>query len=95
MRTSTEYLLSMKKRDRVDTQFACYVRNYADNAVTLTFPFLRAEKQPKMSTEAQAALLARVRAAVAAPIAEAQAHIDASTKPITLSDDPEEFADRY
>lgn len=94
MCTSTEYLLSMKKRDR-DTQFACYVRNYTDNAVTLTFPFLSAEKQPKMSTEAQAALLARIRAAVAAPIAEAQAHIDASTKHISLSDDPEEFADRY
>ena len=95
MRTSTDFLLSMKKRNRVDTQFACYVRNYTDNAVKLTLPFSRAENEPKMTKEAQAALLARNRAAVAAPITEAQAHIDASTKPIKLSDDPEEFADRY
>ena len=94
MRTSTEFLLSMKKRKK-DTDFACYVRNHTDNALKLTLPFLRAERERTMTGQAQAALLARNRAAVAAPIAEAQAHIDASTKPIRLSDDPEEFADRY
>ena len=95
MRTSAEFLLSMKKRNRIDTQFACYVRNHTDNAVKLTLPFSRAENEPRMTKEAQGALLARNRTAVAAPIAEAQAHIDASTKPIKLSDDPQEFADRY
>ena len=95
MRTSAEFLLSMKKRNRIVTDFACYVRNYTDNAIKLTLPFLRAEREPTMNKEAQAGLLARNRAAVAAPIAEAQAHIDASTRPIKLSDDPEEFADRY
>ena len=95
MRTSAEFLLSMKKRNRIDTDFACYVRNTTDHAVKLTLPFSRAEREPRMSKEAQARLLARNRAAVAAPIAEAQAHIDASTKPIKLSDDPEEFADSY
>ena len=95
MRTSTKFLLSMKKRNRLDTQFACYVRNHTGNAIKLTLPFSRAENEPRMTKEAQASLLTRVRAAVAAPIAEAQAHIDASTKQIALSDDPEEFADKY
>jgi hypothetical protein len=49
MRTSAEFLLAMKKRNRIDTEFACYVRNYTDNAVKLTLPFSRAENEPKMT----------------------------------------------
>jgi hypothetical protein len=95
MRTSAEFLLSMRKR-KTESDFACYVRNVTDNAIKLTLPFLRAEREPKMTERSRATLLARNRAATAAPISEAQAHIDASTKPIIkLSDDPEEFADRY
>ena len=95
MRTSAEFLLSMRKR-KTESDFACYVRNVTDNAIKLTLPFLRAEREPKMTEQSRAALLARNRVATAAPISEAQAHINASTKPIIkLSDDPEEFADRY
>jgi hypothetical protein len=95
MRTSADFLLSMRKRNRIDTQFACFVRNYTANALTFTIPFGRVEKQPWMTREALAKFLARNRAAVAAPIAEAQAHIDAVTKPAKGGEDPEEFADRY
>jgi hypothetical protein len=61
MRTSAEFIASMKKRAK-STEFACYVRNYTENAVRLEIPFGALEKAPKMTEEAHREVVARSRA---------------------------------
>ena len=60
MRTSPEFLQA-QKRDARDppkwTQFACYVRNYTDAAVSLTIPIGSLEAQPTMSEHEMGLLL--------------------------------------
>jgi hypothetical protein len=45
MRTTAEFIGSMKKRAK-STEFACYVRNYTENALRLEIPFASMEKAP-------------------------------------------------
>jgi len=60
MRTSADFITSMKKQDR-STEFACYVRNYTNNAVRLEIPFGLLERSPKMSAAQHAVLIERNR----------------------------------
>lgn len=92
MRTTSAFLMAMRKRQR-ETDFACFVRNMTPEAIKLTVPLLRAEREPRMSAEACARLLARVRASVAVPLDEVQASIDGNAT--VASQEPEEFVERY
>jgi hypothetical protein len=60
METTPEFIQA-QKRDSTKTphwaQFACYVRNHTDAAVSLLVPFYEIESQPKMDDEALARLL--------------------------------------
>ena len=60
MRSSADFITSMKKQDR-STEFACYVRNYTNNAVRLEIPFGSLERSPKMSAAQHAVLIERNR----------------------------------
>jgi hypothetical protein len=60
MRTTVDLITSMKKQDR-STEFACYVRNYTNNAVRLEIPFGSLERSPKMSAAQHAVLIERNR----------------------------------
>jgi hypothetical protein len=60
MRTGADFITSMKKQDR-STEFACYVRNYTNNAVRLEIPFGSLERSPKMSAAEHATLIERNR----------------------------------
>lgn len=54
METSHDFIGAQKKDSREPphwSQFACYVRNFTDNAVSLTVPFYQLENEPKMSDE--------------------------------------------
>lgn len=68
MRTTAEFISSMKKRQR-STEFACYVRNYTANALCLETPFGSLEAAPKMSQMQYAALLHSNRVQYAAGLA--------------------------
>jgi len=57
MRTSPEFLLSMRK-GQSQTEFACFVRNLTSQPIALTVPFGQMEARPKMTQEAATALLA-------------------------------------
>ncbi len=70
MRVDPEFILRQKRdgdRPPKWTQFACYVRNFTDQAVSLNVPFYRLENMPEMRDAEHAALLERNRARVAAP----------------------------
>lgn len=62
METQPEFIQA-QRRDRAETpqwaQFACYVRNYTDQAISLTLPFYKLENMERMSDEAHAALAER------------------------------------
>ncbi|MGO8866412.1 MAG: hypothetical protein ACLQME_07930 [Alphaproteobacteria bacterium] len=67
MRTTPDFVQAQRRDSREPprfTQFACYVRNYTDSAVSLTVPFYALEGMPKMNDEELAALLERNRARV-------------------------------
>jgi hypothetical protein len=69
MRVDAEFVLAQKRdatRPPKWTQFACYVRNFTDRAVSLTVPFYTLENMPKMTDEEHAELLERNRERVAA-----------------------------
>ena len=70
MRTSSEFPLGLRRRDRNDSEFACYIRNETQRAVKLSVLLGRVEAEPRMSVTDHAGLLARVRSEVAAPLAE-------------------------
>jgi hypothetical protein len=55
-----EFLQSMRKYPG-HTEFACFVRNVTPTLLRLTVPFGQMEGKPKLSAEAQEALLARNR----------------------------------
>jgi hypothetical protein len=61
MRTTAEFIGSMKKRGK-SSEFACYVRNYTENALRLEIPFATLEKAPKMTDEAHREVVARSQA---------------------------------
>ena len=64
MRVDPEFVLAQKRdgaRPPQWTQFACYLRNFTDRAVSLTVPFYALENMPKMSDEEHAQLLERNR----------------------------------
>ena len=72
MRVDPEFIQAQKrdsKRPPQWSQFACYVRNYTDRAVSLTVPFYALESMPQMSDAEHTALLERNRARVSAPVA--------------------------
>jgi hypothetical protein len=48
------------------TDFACYVKNYTDNAVRLNIPFGTLENAPAMTSDEHAAVIARNRQRYAA-----------------------------
>lgn len=95
MRTSPTFLMSTRKR-RHETEFACYIRNHTASALSLTVPLGSAEREPTMSEADFSWLLRRVRAEVAAPIAEVDAHIaaTAASGPATRQE-PSSFGDEY
>ena len=95
MRTSPAFLLNSRK-SRTETQFACYVRNHTSTAVALDLTLGRAEREPRMSDAAFANLRDRVRAEVAAPIDEVDAHIAAAIPSAPMvHQDGNRFTDRY
>ena len=102
MRTTSSFLLSPKKRTN-DTEFACYVRNHTGSAIALQLALGRVEREPQMSDAAFAQLQDRVRAEVAAPIAEVDALIagtgtdtgDATPSPPRAHADPASFDEAY
>jgi hypothetical protein len=95
MRTTSSFLMSTRKR-RGDTDFACYVRNFTDVAVSLNLRLGRAEREPQMSAAAFAKLKDRVRGEVAAPLAEVDALIAAAMPNATMAhDEATGFADEY
>jgi hypothetical protein len=61
MRTTAEFIASMKKRAK-STEFACYVRNHTENALRLQIPFAALETAPRMGDEEHKAVVARCRA---------------------------------
>ena len=65
MHTDADFISSMKKHTR-STDFACYVRNYTDNAVRLTIPFGTLEKARVMTPAEHATVIARNRERYAA-----------------------------
>ena len=71
MRCEPDFLTSLKMDIGVSpkwTQFAVYADNWNDNhSMLLTLPFLTMEREPKMTSDQHAALLARNRQRVAAP----------------------------
>lgn len=93
MRTESDFLMGMRKRAH-HTEFACFVRNMISEAIKLSVPLGRAEREPRMSDHAHAKLLARVRAEVAVPLDDVVTHIDGTTR-MPASTTAEEFADRY
>jgi hypothetical protein len=50
MRTTAEFIASMKKRAK-STEFACHVRNHTENALRLEIPFGALEKVSKMTEQ--------------------------------------------
>ncbi len=69
MKTTEQFLMSMSKRAD-ETEFVCFVRNLTPSAVRITVPLGAAERESRMSQEAYAKLIARVRSQIATPIAE-------------------------
>ena len=61
MRTTAEFIASMKKRAK-STEFACYVRNHTENALRLEIPFGALEKAPKMTEQEHKKVVAESRA---------------------------------
>jgi hypothetical protein len=62
MRTSPEYLLSMRKDgEKKQTQFACFVKDLTRSPIALTIPLGTMEKEPTMSQAEHAALIAANR----------------------------------
>jgi hypothetical protein len=94
MRTSPEHLMSVAKRER-ETELACFVRNHTPSAVTLKLRLGNAEREPRMSETAYAAMIDRIRAKVAVPIAETRSRIDAAHEAKVAREEPEELADSY
>lgn len=92
MRTTTEFLMRMRKRAK-ETQFACFVRNETPRAIALSVPLGRVEREPRMDEKAYAALKERFRRQVAAPIAEIDAHISGAMT--TSHQEAVSFADEY
>lgn len=64
MHCDAEYIQSMKKRERVDADFACMVRNVTPRAVRLSVPFGVMEALPAMNDEQYQELLTLNRARV-------------------------------
>jgi hypothetical protein len=95
MRTTSSFLMGTRKR-KVDTEFACYVRNHTGAAFSLNLPLGRAEREPHMTAADFTKLRDRVRAEVAAPIAEVDALIAAAIPSATMvHQDATTFADEY
>ena len=65
MGASHDFIANTRKRHR-ETDFAAYVRNLTQNAITLTVPFGTLEDAPKMPKGAFSQLIARNRARYAA-----------------------------
>lgn len=65
MRTTPDFIAGMAKHAK-STEFACYVRNYTNNAVRLEIPFGALERAPKMNSAEQTQLVARNRERYAA-----------------------------
>ena len=57
MRTTPQFLMDMKKTDRVKTEFAAFVRGLTPQAIKLTIPLGAAEKMEQMTDESFEILL--------------------------------------
>jgi hypothetical protein len=60
MKTSAEFI-SAQRKSAQSASFACYVRNFTENAISLTVPFGTIERQSVMTKAEHAELLARNR----------------------------------
>jgi hypothetical protein len=60
MRTTAEFIASMKKRAK-STEFACYVRNHTENALRLEIPLGALEKAPRMTEQKHNEVVAQSR----------------------------------
>lgn len=95
MRTTSGFLMGTRKR-RSETEFACFVRNHTGSALALNVPLGAVEREPKMSAVEFESLHDRVRAEVAAPIDEVDAHIAAAMPGATMAhQEATSFADEY
>ena len=95
MRTSSDMLLGLHKR-ATTTEFACYVRNFTPAAISLTVPLGSAEREPRMTEDAYAALRERIRRQVASPLSEVDALIAAALPGAPMAHHaPTSFADEY
>lgn len=65
-RTDAAFLLSQKKREAY-TEFACYVRNFTNEALSVHIPLGYVDALPKMSGDAYRDLIGRVRDEYSAP----------------------------
>lgn len=99
MRATPEFLLGARKQ-KASTDFACFARNLTPTAMRFTLPLGQAEREPRMSDGAYDQLLDRVRATIAAPIAETDALLAGTTSPksdrvAVPAVDAEAYEDRY
>ena len=65
-RSDAEFLLAQKKRTEY-TEFACYVRNFTNEALSVHIPLGYVDKLPRMSDAAYQDLVERVRSEYSAP----------------------------
>jgi hypothetical protein len=92
METDEEFIRAQRK-DRSTppqwTQFALYVRNQMDAALSLTIPFYRLENLPRLSAAAHARLLAQNKkrvSAIAAPEPKSQAERASNRDPVSSAE---------
>lgn len=93
MRTSSEFLIHMNKR-KTTSDFACFVRNLTPAAVRVSVPLGSAGREPLMTAAAHAKLMARIRAAVASPLAVVQSQ-PPQAAPASLPSEPADFSEPY
>jgi hypothetical protein len=93
MRTSPEFIANQRKR-RDHTQFATYIRNHTDEALSLSVPFGSLDKKDKMDEEDFEILRERIRAEVSiipeieVPIIEVEVEVTAPETPVQPPDHP-------
>ena len=87
MRT-TEVMIQAQKKDPAEppkwAQFATFVRNYTEHALSVTIPFYALENQAKMSDEAFARMMERNRQRVGSPRVEQRVEEPAAPEPTPI-----------
>lgn len=92
METNHEFIAAQRKDSREPpnwSQFACYVRNFTDSAVSLTVPFYQLENLPEMSDEEHQQLVSRNREHISyIPPAPQEQNITRQYEPAPLMPSP-------